>query len=155
MPDHLEAARYVIQGLGHVLADPAQGTATMRAGAGRWVQYFFTRKMVGQWPARRLLRLERGLDRRRHDRRGDCQALGLIGLQGLDRQLELLDLARQLLRGASELGPAVTRQLELQFGDLGPRRYCVARHIGNDLLQRSDVIGQALGRCHEPDYLMP
>ena len=56
VPDHLEAARHVIEGLGHVLADPAQGAAAMRAGAGGRVTHLFARQMIGQWPARRLLR---------------------------------------------------------------------------------------------------
>jgi hypothetical protein len=41
------------------------------------------------------------------------QSLGLVGFQGLDRQLELLGLARQLLRGPAKFGPAVARQLKL------------------------------------------
>ena len=34
LPDHLEAARHVIEGLARVLADPVQEAAAMRAGAG-------------------------------------------------------------------------------------------------------------------------
>jgi hypothetical protein len=75
----------------------------------------------------------------------------LIGLQGLDRQLELLYLARQLLRRAPKLGPPVARQLEFQFGDLGLRRRRVARHVGDDALQRGNVVGQAVGRDRHAD----
>jgi hypothetical protein len=64
VPDHLEAARHVIEGLGHVLTNPAQGAATMRAGAGGRVQHLFPGQMLGQWPARWLLRLGRRLDLR-------------------------------------------------------------------------------------------
>jgi hypothetical protein len=134
MPDHLEAAGHVIEGLAHLFADPAQGAAAMRAGAGSRVPHLFARQMLGQWPGRRLLPLDRFLDRRRYRRRGSSPPLRLIGFQGLDRQLELLDLARQLLRGPAELGAAVARQLELQLGDLGLRRHRIARHVGDDPL---------------------
>jgi hypothetical protein len=118
------------------------------------VTHLFTRQMLGQWPTRRLLFLDRFLDRRCHHWRGGGQPFGLVALQALDRQLELFDLARQLLRGPAELGPPVARQLELQFGDLGLRRHRVARHLGNDALQRSDVVGQALGRDrHAGDWI--
>ena len=73
---------------------------------------FFTREMLGQRSARRLLLFGGFLDRRGDHGRGGGHPLGLVGLQTLDRQLELLDLARQLLRRAPELGPPVTRQLE-------------------------------------------
>jgi hypothetical protein len=98
MPDHLEAAGHVIEGLGHVLADPAQGATAMRASAGLRVQNRFARQMRGQRPARRLVSFDRLLNCRRDRRRGGGQPLGLVGFQTLDRQLELLDLARQLLR---------------------------------------------------------
>ena len=44
----LEAARHIVEGLGHLLADPAQRTAAMRAGAGGRVTNFFAREMLGQ-----------------------------------------------------------------------------------------------------------
>jgi len=47
MPDHLEAAGHVIEGLGHLFADPAQGAAAMRAGAGGRVPHLFARQMLG------------------------------------------------------------------------------------------------------------
>ena len=65
-----------------------------------------------QWAPRRLLRLGRGLDGCSDRRRCRHQSLRLVGLQRLERQFELLSLARQLLRGTAELGPPVTRQLE-------------------------------------------
>jgi hypothetical protein len=151
VPDHLEAAGHVIEGLAHLLADPPQGTAAMRASAGGRVAHFFARQMLGQRPACRLLPVDGVLDRRRDNRRGRGQPLGLVGFQTLDRQLELLDFARQLLRRPSELGPPVARQLEFQFGDLGLRRRRVARHLGDDPLQRGNVVGQALGRDRHAD----
>jgi len=69
-------------------------------------------QVLRQRAPRWLLRLGRGLDRRGHCRRGGREPLRLVGLQRLKRQLELLGLARQLLRGTAELGPPVTCQLE-------------------------------------------
>jgi hypothetical protein len=154
MPNDLKAARHIVEGLGHLFADPPQGAATVRAGAGGRVMHLFARQMLGQGPARRLLFLDRFLDRHGNNRRGGGQPLGLVGLQTLDRQLELLDLARQLLRRAPKLGAPVARQLEFQYGDLGFRRYRVARHVSDDALQRSNVVGQALGRDrHAGDWI--
>jgi hypothetical protein len=68
---------------------------------------------------RRLLRLGRNLDCCGDRRRYRCEPLRLVALQRLERQLELLGVARQLLRGTAKLGPPVTRQLEFQPGDLG------------------------------------
>jgi hypothetical protein len=58
----------------------------------------------------------------------------LVGFQGLERQLELLGVARQLLRRAAKLGPPVTRQLEFQPGDLGLGSQRILRHRGDDAL---------------------
>ena len=98
-----------------------------------------------QWSPRRPLRCGRGLDNRGHFRRGRRQALRLVGFQRLERQLELLYLARQLLRGSPELGPSITRQLEFQPGDLGLRDERILRHRGNNPLQRGEVVGQIVG----------
>ena len=62
VPNHLEPARHVIEGLGHILADPPQGAATRGAGVVGWMKHLFTRQMVGQRPAGRLVRLDRTLD---------------------------------------------------------------------------------------------
>ena len=43
----LKRAAHVIQGLGHVLADPAQAAAAMREGAGGRVQHLFPRQRLG------------------------------------------------------------------------------------------------------------
>jgi hypothetical protein len=103
-------------------------------------------QVLRQCAARRLLRFGRGFDSRGHCRRGGCQPLRLVGLHCLERQLELLGLARQLLRGTAKLGPPVTRQLEFQPGDLGLGSERVLRHRGNEALQGSEVIGQIVGR---------
>jgi len=83
-----------------------------------------------------------GLDCRGHDRRGSGEPLGLVGFQRLDRQLELVGLARQLLRRAAELGPPIAGQLEAQLGDLRLGGDRIPRHRGNDPLQRVEIIGQ-------------
>ena len=108
------------------------------------MQHLLARQMLGQRPAGRLLRLDCGSRRSpppRPARRSASRSAWSVSKR-LDRQLELLDLARQLLRRAAELGPPVARQLELQLGDLGLRRHRVARHLGDDALQRGDVVGQ-------------
>jgi hypothetical protein len=105
VPDHFEPARHVIERLGHILADPPQGAAARGAGVIGWMKHLFARQMVGQRPAGRLLRFDRTLDDASRLGEGHCQPLGLVALQRLDRQLELLRLARQLLRRAPELGP--------------------------------------------------
>jgi hypothetical protein len=95
--------------------------------------------------AGRLLRCGRGLDGCGDRRRCRRQALRLVGFQRLEHQIELLGLARQLLRGAAELGPSISRQLEFQPGDLGLRGQRILRHRGDDALQRSEVVGQIVG----------
>ena len=112
MPDHLEAAGHIIECLGDLLADPPQRTAAGWTGAGCGVDHVLARQVLRQRTACRLVRLHRALDRSGHHRRGGREPLGLVGFQPFDRQLELLGLARQLLRRAAELGAPVARQLE-------------------------------------------
>ena len=90
----------------------------------------------------RLLRFTSRFDHRRHDGRSRDDPLGLVGFQRLDRQLELLGVARQLLRRAAELGPPVSRQLKAQFGDLRLGGDRVLHHRGDDPLQGVEIIGQ-------------
>ena len=104
-----------------------------------------------QWAPRRLLRLSRGLEGRGHFRRGRRQPLRLVGFQRLERQLERLGLARQLLRGSPELGPAISRQLEFQPSDLGLGGQRILRHRGNDPLQRGQIVGQIVGGNRHAD----
>ena len=99
-------------------------------------------QMFRQWAACRLLRLGRSRDRRRCCR----EPLRLVGFQRLQRQLELLDLARQLLRETAKLGPSITRQLEFQPGDQGLGGQRMLRHRGDDAAQRCGVVGQGVGR---------
>ena len=140
MPDHLEAAGHVIEGLGHVFADAPQRAAAARARRTGAMHHLLARQVLGQWPAGGLLRLGHAFDDGGRLGRGGRQLLGLVGFQGLDRQLELFGLARQLLRGPAELGAAIARQLELQPDDLGSCRRRIADHLGDDPLQRGDVV---------------
>jgi hypothetical protein len=95
---------------------------------------------------RRLLRLGHGLDRHGDHRRCRGEPLRLVGFQAFDCQLELLRLARHLLRRAAKLGPPVARQLELQLGDQDLSGGCILRHCRNNALQRRGIIGQGVGR---------
>ncbi len=120
MLDDLEVARNVFQHLALVLAHRSDFAAALRAGGRRGVQDGLARQMVRQRPARRLAfavgqprrRVLLGLAGSGRRRNG-----GLAGLQLLDRQLELGNLAIQLLRGSAELHPAQLRQLHLQLLD--------------------------------------
>jgi hypothetical protein len=144
MPDHLEPARHVIEGLGDVLADPPQRAAARGAGARGGMQHLLARQVVRQRPTGRLLRLGRALDRSAHDRQGTGNPLGLVLFQGLDRQLELLGFARQFLRGAAVFGSLISRQLEFQPGNLDLRGQRILRHCGDEPLQRLRVVWQLI-----------
>jgi hypothetical protein len=98
-------------------------------------------QMFRERTPRRLPRLDRSLDGCGDGRRCHREPLRLVGLQRLEGQLELLGLARQLLRGTAKLGPPVTRQLELQPGNLGFGGQRILRHTGNDALQCNGVVG--------------
>src|SRR5204863_1200022 len=93
-----------------------------------------------------LLCFDRALDYGCYAWVGSREQLGLIGLQCLDRQLELLGLMRQLLRRTPELRPAIASELEAQLGDLGLSRDRILRHRRDDLLQRLRVVRQLIGR---------
>ena len=109
------------------------------------MDHVLARQVFRQRTSCRLLCFHRPLDRCGHHGRGSGEPLGLVGFQRLDRQLELLGLARHLLRRATELGAAIAGQLEAQLGDL---RLCgdrILRHRSDDLLQRSRLIGKLIG----------
>jgi len=94
VPDHLEAARHVIERLADLVGDLAQRPAATGTGARCGVPQVLSRQVLRQRAPRRLVRFGRGLDSRGHFRRGRRQPLRLVGLQCLQRQLELLSLAR-------------------------------------------------------------
>ncbi len=109
VPDHPEARGHILQHLRAVLAQAAQGTATSRAAAGGLVDDLLARQVVRQrptcWPANNsILRSCCGARRR-----------ALLGV--LQLQLQLGDLAFDLLRRSAELLPPQPRQLRLQSLD--------------------------------------
>ena len=110
------------------------------------------RQMVRQRPARRLA-LALGQCRRRglagSSRR--CNR-ALAGLQLFDRQLELGNLAIQLLRGAAELHPAQLRQLHLQLLDFQRldleglvRQIALDAALAQQPFQAVDIVGKLGG----------
>ena len=145
MLDHLEPARHVIECLGDILADPAQRAAAGGTGMRRLMQNALARQVLWQRAAGRLSRFAGRLDRRCHHRRDRSDPLDLVGFQRLDRQLELVRLARQLLRRAAELGTPVAGQLEAQLGNQDLRGDRILRHRGDDPLQRLRVVRKLIG----------
>jgi len=121
--DHLECGRNVFQHLGHVLADLAQHrAAAAAAGSLRRVRHLLARQMRGQ----RLATCRLVIPRRGAPRAGGL-LLGLLGacvtlrhafLEFAEQQLELLDLAVELLRGAAEPRPSQHRELRFEMLDL-------------------------------------
>src|ERR1700755_2704686 len=61
VPDDLEAARYVIECLGHLVGDLAQCATTTGTGAWRGMTQILSGQVLRQRAARRLLRLSSGL----------------------------------------------------------------------------------------------
>jgi len=141
--DDLEAPWHIIEGLGHVGADPAQSTAAVRTAARGWVDYLLAGQMIRQRTPRRLgVLLAGGVDYLNNSRDG-CDPLGVILLKRLDREFELLDGSIDLLRRLAELGALKAGKLEAQLLDLGPRRNRILRHLADDALERINVIGQS------------
>ena len=141
--DDLEAAWHVVEGLGHVGADPAQSAAAVRTAAGAGMDNLLARQMFGQRSSRRLGGLFACcLDRCGHSRNGR-DPLRMVLIERLDRQLELLDGALDLLRRAAKLGALEPGKLEPKLLDLGPRRNRIPRQFADDALERINVIGQS------------
>jgi hypothetical protein len=139
VPHHLEAARHVIEALRHVLADPAQATAAGRAGAGAGMSDGLARQMIGQGAAPRpsACRLDRlGDDRSRRE------ALGLVDLQGLDGEFELLDAGLQLLGRDAELRPLQPGEFAAELLDQRVGMNGVPRHADDHAFERIHVIRQ-------------
>jgi hypothetical protein len=98
------------------------------------------RQMVGKRAPRRL---DPGSRTRR--RSLACQRLAgrrFAAFQLLQRQLELRDLARQLLRRAAELHPPQPHQLHLQLLDLQRLALQRRKRRCHQLLQAVDIVGQ-------------
>lgn len=115
MTDYLEAGWQVLEHLGDVFAQLLQSAATGRATvfSGK-VGMHFARQMVGQRPPLprngSTLSGRLGLRFRR--------SLNLIGFQLFELELQLLDLALDLLGTAPELHPPQLRDQQLQMFDL-------------------------------------
>ena len=122
--DHLERGWDIFEQLGHVLAELAQHRAAA-AGAGR-------RRLMHDALARQVRRQGFAAARLAVGRLGACRAsralcLGLLGaglalrhafLELAEQELELLDLAVELLRGTAEARSAQHRELRLEMLDL-------------------------------------
>ncbi len=120
MPDHLEAARHIVQHLGHVLAELRHATTAVRADAGaisrRLMNDLLPQQVLGQRLAlrrRTLAQRRRPMFRRRLD-----DILGLAGLQLFKLQGELLDLPGDPFRRTAKLHASQFGDLELQLLDL-------------------------------------
>ena len=114
MADHLEPAGHILQHLGHVGADLAQGAATACAGAiGRAMLDLPARQVLGQ----RLAAAANVFSGRRFVRRvgPGSISLGRLRLQLLQRQFKLCDLVSQALRRLAELHAPEPGQLGAQM----------------------------------------
>ena len=127
--DHLEAGGSVFEHLALILADAAEhGAAAAGTGAGGFVGDGLARQMLGQLgpagplaPSCQRARLRLVLRIVHPGRISNARArrfLGLLLLEVADQQLQLLDLAVELLRGAAEPRPAQRGQLHLQLLDV-------------------------------------
>ena len=145
--DHLEAGGDVFEHLALVLADAAEHrAAAARAGAGGFVGDGLARQVVRQ-RLRTGLALTgvawRGSWSQHRCRAGSAAAgvvLGGLFLEFADQQLELLDVAVELFRGAAEPCTAQHGQLHLQLLDV-QRLGVDLGSVGGDL----DVLARQLG----------
>ena len=134
-----------VVGLSHLLADPAQGAAAMRAGAGRRVQNLLARQMLGN--GRRAGFCASTAASTIAATAGEAVASrSAWSVSKLSIASSSCSTSRASFSDERRIGPPVARQLELQLGDLRLCRHRIARHLGDDALQRGDVVGQALGR---------
>ena len=134
VPDHPEAPGHVVQDLGDVLADRAHVGTALRAAAGGLVHHALARQVLGQRARAGRAFLHDCDCRTRHDRD--------FGLELIERKLELLDLVRKPLRGATELHALQLGDEQLQRLDLlrpGIQKRPVLAHHA---LERFDVFGQ-------------
>ena len=111
VPDHPEAPGHVVQDLGDVLADRAHVGAALWAAAGRLVHHALARQVLGQRTRSRWALGHDGDGRAGRDR-------DLLGLELVEGELQLLDLALEPLRGAAELHAPELGDEELQRLDL-------------------------------------
>ena len=100
-------ARYVLQALGHVLAELVQCSTAAWAGRRGWIDNALARQMVWQWAPRRLaageaadLDLSSGSGHGRRFRRDLARGRGLFQIGEL--QLKLIDQPGRAFRGGAE-----------------------------------------------------
>src|SRR6202453_4229335 len=118
MTDDLEATRHIVEGLGHIGADPAQSAAASRTAARCRVNNLLAGQMVRQRTPRRFSACcVDGTD----NSRDGLHPLGVIFLTRLNRELELLDGLVDLLRRLAKLGT-------LEAGKRDCQESCVRGH---------------------------
>jgi hypothetical protein len=147
--DHLEAPGHVVEYLGHVLAHLAQRAAARRAGAGGLVPHLAPRQVLRQ----RLASGLRGFCRRRRRVHGlRRRRLVRLGFELFQHQLELRDLAIELLRRSPETLFPEPRDLDLEPFDLerlrhepGARRLQLGGLGGDEPAQRLMSSGSGVG----------
>ncbi len=120
VPDHLEVPGHIIEHLGHVLPELLHAAATggtdARIVTGGLMHDLLPGQVIGERFAFRFC----------PHRARDCgfagfgagDILGLAGLQLLQLQFQLLDLARDPLRGAAKLHPTQLGDLKAELLDL-------------------------------------
>jgi hypothetical protein len=106
------------------------------------VDHLLARQVLRQRPPSRLCR---GALNRFGHHWCSREALGLVALQRLNRQLQLIDAPAQPLGRDPELRALETGQLEAQLLDQSAGVNRILRHAGDDALQRVNVIGQGGG----------
>ncbi|TDW59229.1 hypothetical protein EDF57_11411 [Novosphingobium sp. PhB55] len=143
--DDAEAAGDIFQHFDHVLAElahraPTGGTAV---GIRRCVHNLIATKMVGQWCTARLAR--GSLGRRIFGRMplDHTLGMGMLGLEILQRQFELIGLERKSLRGPAKLHAPEAGQLDLELLDLQRRQ--LDRVLGVLELPSGLVMGRPFG----------
>ena len=156
--DHLEAGGDIFEQLALVLADAAEdGAAATGTGTGGFVDDGLAREVLGQFGAAGTLARSRPSARellairiRRSGGIGIPSArlfLGRLLLEFADQQLQLLDVAVELLGGAAEPRPAQHGQLHLQLLDVQRLGVDLCR-IGGDLqLLARQLRLQPRGQC--------
>ena len=145
VPDHPEAPGHVVQDLGDVLADRAHVGAALRAAAGGLVHHALARQVLGQ-------RARRAGVRSVTTATVGLVAIGDLGLELVQGELELLDLALEPLRGAAELHAPELGDQELQRLDLPRPRIEKRPVLEHHALERFDVFGEiVVGVAHACD----
>lgn len=107
MAHHAETARYILQHLGHVVAQLAHGAATGGTAIGIRgdMHRLVARQMVGQWQALGLTGRRAAFLGRSRFTENAC-GMGMFGFEILQRQFQLIRHLRDPLGRLTELHPA-------------------------------------------------